>query len=181
MAWTAPLTWVGDQTLTSTSLNTHLRDNLNMLAPALATTMSSFFAATAANTLAEFQCKSARIATSESTTSTTYVDLATAGPAVTLDTQEHAIVIIAAKTAMTVTDNACVMSWATSGATTNAASDTWCLLHEGMFASNDMSGCSIYRTQSLNPGSNTFTAKYRRGGASGSAFFDSRMICVLPL
>jgi hypothetical protein len=162
-------------------MNTHLRDNMLQMAPAKATEMSSFFVGTGVNALAERHCKSARVATSESTTSTSYVDLATSGPAVTVTTDVHAIVIIAAKTAMTVTDNACVMSWATSGATTNAASDTWCLLHEGMFASNDMSGCSIYRTNSLTAGSNTFTAKYRRGGASGSAFFDSRFICVLPL
>lgn len=181
MAWTAPLTWVGDQTLTSTALNTHLRDNLNMLSPALATEMSSFFAATAANTLAEFKCKSARIPTSQGTTSASYVDLATVGPSVTLDTQEHAIVIIACKAAQTVAANACAMSWSTSGATTNAASDTWCYLQEGMNSSNDVTGCSIYRTQGLNAGSNTFTAKYRRGGGSGTAFFDSRMICVLPL
>lgn len=181
MAWTAPLTFVGNQVLTSTVMNTYLRDNLLELAPAMATEMSSFFVGDGANSLVERHCKSARIATSQGTTSTSYTDLATAGPSVTLTTGANAIVIIACKTAQTVVNNACAMSWATSGATTNAASDTWCYLAEGLFANNDSSGCSIYRTVSLNPGSHTFTAKYRRGGASGTAFFDNRMICVLPI
>lgn len=178
MAWTAPLTWVGNQLLTSTHMNTYVRDNLLEMAPAKATQMSSFFVGTAANTLVERHCVSARIATSQGTSSSSYVGLG--GPSVTVTTGQNAIVIIAAKTAQTVTNAACVMSWSTSGATTNSASDTWCYLAEGMFASNDMTGCSIYRTVALNPGSHTFTAMYRAGGG-GTAFFDSRMICVLPM
>jgi hypothetical protein len=180
MAWTAPLTWVGNQLLTSTQMNTQLRDNMLQQSPALATTMSSFFMATGANALQEFQVKSARIATSESRVSSTYGDLATVGPSVTLTTRQHAIVIIACKSANTTAGEAQVMSWATSGATTNAASDTWCYLIEGMLANNDTSGCSIYRTNSLNAGTNTFTAKYR-GTGTGSAFFDNRFICVMPV
>lgn len=180
MAWTAPLTWVGNQTLTHTTLNTHLRDNMNMLAPALATTMSSFFVGTGVNEMEERYCKSARVATSESRSSSAYGDLATVGPSVTLETGANAIVIITCKTATSSDGQAQVMSWGATGSTSVSASDTWCYMCEGINASNDQSGCSVYRTQSLNPGTHTFTAKYR-GTGTGSAFFDNRMICVLPL
>lgn len=179
MAWTAPLTWAGNQRLEASHMNTYVRDNLLEMAPALATQMSSFFVGVGANNLIERRCVSARVATSQGTTSSTYVGLG--GPSVTVATGENAIVIIACKTAQTVTNAACAMSWSTSGATSNSASDTWCYLAEGMFASNDSSGCSIYRTVSLNPGTHTFTAQYRRGGGTGTAFFDNRMICVLPM
>lgn len=180
MTWTAPLTWVGNQVLTAAQMNTQLRDNLKELSPHKATKMSSFFVGTGANALVERHCKSARSALSSNTTSTSYTNLGDVGPSVTVDHDLHCIVIIAAKTANTVVDEACVMSWATTGSNVIAASDSWSLMHEGMFSNNDMSGCSIYRTNNLNVGTTTFTAKYRTS-TGGNAFFDSRFICVLPL
>lgn len=181
MAWTAPITFVGNQTLTSTVMNTYLRDNLLELAPAKATTQSSFFIGAAANSLVERKVAGKRVNTSQGTTSNTYTDLATSGPSVTLSTGVNAIVIIAAFMSQSINSGFAGMTWASSGATTNAASDTWSLQLEGVKAGNPVSACSWYRTNSLNAGTNTFTAKYRRSSAGGTATFANRIIIVLPV
>ena len=51
MAWTAPRTWVSGETVTAALMNTHVRDNFNMTAPAVVTTKGDLVAATAANTI----------------------------------------------------------------------------------------------------------------------------------
>lgn len=50
-SWTLPRTWVTGEMVTSAFLNTHLRDNLNETAPALATASGDLFYADAANSL----------------------------------------------------------------------------------------------------------------------------------
>src|SRR3990167_2936372 len=51
MAWTPPRTWVSGETVTAALMNTHVRDNFNMTAPAVVTTKGDLVAATAANTI----------------------------------------------------------------------------------------------------------------------------------
>ena len=51
MAFTAPRTWVSGETVTAALMNTHVRDNFNMTAPAVVTTKGDLVAATAANTI----------------------------------------------------------------------------------------------------------------------------------
>ena len=51
MAWTTPKTWASGYVVLAADLNTHLRDNLNMTAPALVTTDGDIVVATAANAL----------------------------------------------------------------------------------------------------------------------------------
>lgn len=48
-SWTAPRTWVVNEIVTASIMNTHVRDNLLETAPAKATTKGDVFAATAAN------------------------------------------------------------------------------------------------------------------------------------
>jgi hypothetical protein len=68
---------------------------------------------------------SAEVLTSQTTTSTSYTDLATVGPAVTVTTGTSAIVLITTQASPSVQGpNAC-MSCAVSGATTIAASDSF--------------------------------------------------------
>jgi hypothetical protein len=50
MAWTAPRTWVTGETVTAALLNTHLKDNLLVTAPAVLTTPGDVLYASAANT-----------------------------------------------------------------------------------------------------------------------------------
>ena len=64
MAWTTPKTWASGYVVLAADLNTHLRDNLNVTAPAIMTTAGDIIYASGANT-------PARLA--KSTTSTQYL------------------------------------------------------------------------------------------------------------
>ena len=64
MAWTTPRTWASGYVVLAADLNTHLRDNLNVTAPAVMTTQGDVLYASGANT-------PARLA--KSTTSTQYL------------------------------------------------------------------------------------------------------------
>jgi len=64
MAWTTPKTWASGYVVLAADLNTHLRDNLNVTAPAVMTTAGDIIYASGANT-------PARLA--KSTTSTQYL------------------------------------------------------------------------------------------------------------
>ena len=52
MSWTSPRTWSACEVVTATLLNTHLRDNLNVTAPAVVTTKGDLVAGTGANAIA---------------------------------------------------------------------------------------------------------------------------------
>lgn len=119
----------------------------------------------------------ATVATSQGTASTSYTDLATAGPAVTVTTGTTALVTISA----TLTNSngllISLMSVAVSGATTLAAADANSIQVLGGSAP---SGSRTFKLSSLTAGDNTFTAKYRTNGASTATFFN-RDITVVGL
>jgi hypothetical protein len=75
------------------------------------------------------------------------------------------------------------MGFAVSGATTLAASDAQSLvagiLGGGGAPRPDMQGSATYLVTGLTAGSNTFTAKYRVDGSTGT--FANRNIIVIPL
>ena len=50
MAWTTPRTWASGDVVLASDLNTHLRDNLNVTAPAVMTTQGDVIYASGANT-----------------------------------------------------------------------------------------------------------------------------------
>lgn len=116
---------------------------------------------------------SAVVATSESTTSDTFTDLATAGPAVTVTTGTKALVTI---TGLVASNDAGYMSYTISGASTRVA-DT-----NRVFTANTASGegCFTYIEKGLTAGSNTFTTKYRRAN-TGTATFSNRRISVIDM
>ena len=64
MAWTTPKTWASGYVVLAADLNTHLRDNLNVTAPAVMTTQGDIVIASGANT---------PIRLAKSTTSTQYL------------------------------------------------------------------------------------------------------------
>lgn len=120
----------------------------------------------------------ASVATAQATSSTTYTDLTTAGPAVTLTTGVKALVIVTASMQdLGGTNNQAYMSYAVSGATTIAASDAVgiAILSSALGKDSRMSGISV---PTLTAGSNTFTAKYRSGNNSQ---FTNRTIFVMNL
>lgn len=122
---------------------------------------------------------STRINTSESTTSLTYVDLATAGPIVTATTGANAIIIFGALTGNNTAGQSTAMSVAISGATTLAASDAYNLQLVSPVGGNLFSMSSSALLTGLNPGVNTFTCKYRVSANTGS--WANRSLIVFPL
>ena len=50
MAWTTPRTWVTGEIVTAAVMDTHVRDNLNVTAPAVMTTQGDIIYASGANT-----------------------------------------------------------------------------------------------------------------------------------
>lgn len=120
----------------------------------------------------------ATVATQQSTTSTTYTNLATSGPAVTVTTGTKALVIITSQVQNDAGNAQAYMSFAVSGATTIAASDTTRLSIETTSAKMTASAAYVV---TLTAGSNTFTSQYRVGNTAGTVYFQNRNIFVMNL
>jgi len=120
------------------------------------------------------------ISTSQSTSSTSYTDLSTVGPTVTLTTGTSAIVLFGCTYADDGNlDNDGYMSVAVSGASSVSASDTWAPV--GNQALNLVQIVQGYKFTGLTAGSNTFTAKYRKSGGTSSASFEKRWLFVVAI
>lgn len=121
----------------------------------------------------------ATTANTQTSSSTSYVDLATVGPSVTLETGDAAEVTIVA----TIGNSAgahCYMSFAVSGATTLAASDLRAFFGPvGNIVTLASRFTATYMVTGLTAGDNTFTAKYRVGTGTGT--WENRTIFVRPL
>jgi hypothetical protein len=125
------------------------------------------------------QTRSATVVTQEATTSTSMTDLSTVGPAVTLNAMTSIVVDISATHIQNTVNAFALMSFAISGASTVAASDTWATAYQA-YANNTQAGIGArFIMTGLTPGSITVTAKYRATG--GTAQFSKRNICVTPL
>jgi hypothetical protein len=176
MAWTAPMTAVANTAFTAAQFNTYVRDNFLQTAPALATTAGSLFVGVGSNSIAERIPKVADVTTGESTSSTSYTDLATVGPTVTVSTGTSALVFWCA-TANNTTGFPLV-GYAVSGASTVSASDTQAA--NCVSASSATSTISKFNLQTgLTAGTNVFTLQYK--ATSGTSTFQRRRIIVIPL
>lgn len=121
----------------------------------------------------------ALVGADQATTSTSYTDLTTSGPAVTLTTGTRALVIIQAgmRTEGAVGDNVASMSYAISGATTVSASNAWQIYYDN---NRQVTMVSAQIHTGLTAGSNTFTAKYKSNNG-GNAYFFNRYITVIDM
>lgn len=116
--------------------------------------------------------------TDQSTTSTSYVDLTTVGPSVTLTTGTKVLVIASANTYNSGAGNSNAISVAVSGASTIAASDST----SGYIRLNAASVAEtvvMFTVVTVTAGSNTFTMKYLT--SAGTANFRRRNLAVIPL
>lgn len=122
--------------------------------------------------------QSAKVLPRETTTSTSYVALTTAGPAVSISTGTSALVTISANIDTSAV-NYCYVSFAVSGATTLAASDSNAI-YMGQFTANQLlSASSQFLITGLTSGVNTFTMQYKTTG--GTAGFTIRSITVVGI
>lgn len=130
----------------------------------------------------------AYLVTSQTTTSTSYTDLATSGPSVTLTTGTEAIIAVSARTSnnqanANADSGRCYVGFAVSGASTVSASDNYAAFQNQIHTSHEQNTSGVFYLSGLTAGSNTFTLKYRVGGAlaSGTGTFSARHISVFAL
>lgn len=180
MAWSAPMTAVANTAFTAAQFNTYVRDNLNETAPAKASTAGGYFVVTGTNLIAERVPDSVLTDITETTTSTSYVDLATVGPAVTLTTGTKALVSVGGEIGNTSSTTGSVrMSVAVSGATSRSASDNWAYGNSSWPTTGSrLHATTTFLFENLTPGVNTFTCKYRVGAGTGT--YRRRMLSVIP-
>lgn len=121
------------------------------------------------------------VATSETTTSTSYTALATAGATtITIGANGLALVILTCNLANDTATARSIMGYAVSGATTTAATDTkalWSAEVPTATAPSQMS--AVYLLTGLASGSTTFTSQFRV--TTGTGTFVNRNIAVIPL
>jgi hypothetical protein len=178
VAWTVPLTGVSNATLTAAQWNATVRDDLNTTAPALATTAGAIFVATGTNAIAQRIPASASVTTVETTTSTSYTNLATVGPQVTVTTGTSALVGFHCRQSNSTLSSNVWTTYAVSGATTVAASDNFALSFDSPVANSTVYHGTSFRVTGLTAGSNTFTLQYRVSAGTGT--FHVRNLWVLP-
>jgi len=175
MAWTSPMTFASNTVLASSDLNIYLRDNMLEMSPAKSKTPGSLLISDSPNSIQERTPTSDFISVSDTYASTSYGDMTSIGPTVTVECGTSVFVFLYAN--MLTTATAAWMSYAVSGDTIAAASNIWAINLNR--AGGQRSGGAIMHT-GLTPGTNTFTAKYQITG-SGISTYSNRRMAVLPL
>ena len=179
MMWSAPMTAVAGATFSAAQFNQYVRDNLNETAPAKATASGQLFVSTGPNALAARIPTAATVATSQSTSSTSYTNLATVGPTVTVTTGTQAVALFHASIASDTTNSSAIASVAVSGSSSVAANDAYALIADGITAANSFDFGTFHFFTGLTAGSNTFTMQYKVGSNTGT--FQRRELLVIPL
>jgi len=119
----------------------------------------------------------ATVATSQTTASTSYADLSTVGPAVTVTTGTKALVTVSSFITNTSSGPLNYASFAVSSATTRAASDAEAVILQTTGGSSpQMRASATTLVTGLTAGSNTFTMKYRVEFGTGT--FKDRSVIV---
>jgi len=175
MTWSTLPAYSDGNALTAAQV-TAIKDNINETAVAKATTAGYWFIGTGTNALAERSITSDKILTQQTTTNTSYVNLATVGATVTATTGTKALIHHGCQ----LFNSGSGSSWASyaiSGATTVSASDEWAVTCEAASTNSFRYGYSELHT--VTAGSNTFTQKYRVGSLTGT--FDDRHLIVMAL
>lgn len=173
------MTAVASSVFTAAQFNTFIRDNLNETAPAKATTSGSYFVGVGPNQIAERTSVTDIIETSETTTSTSYDDLTTLGPQVSVETGSFALVINTADITNNTVGQSGRMTWEVSGASSIAAEDFRALrvTVPSTSGAGNTRASVVTAIGDLTPGMNTFKSVYRASG--GTASFANRRLTVL--
>jgi hypothetical protein len=174
---TNPMTTTGD-TIYSSSGSTPARLGIGTTGQVL--TVASGVPSWATPSGSSYNIANARVDAEEQTTSDSYGNLTTAGPAVTITTGTKVLVMQTAYV-YCAANSVGRMDFDISGATTRSAGATGTALNlgnDGIGSSNGLRATSVnYMT--VTAGSNTFTAKYSKRGTN--ATFDGRTITVWDL
>lgn len=178
MSWTAPKTFTANTVLTAADLNTYLRDNLNETAPAKCTSSGSWFIGAGPNAIQERIPQFSLVTASETTSSTSYANLETVGPSVTVTSGSRCLIIISASIANGLVNTQSFIGYEITGTTTQAITDTLSLTTDGVTEDKVHRRCQILMEENMNPGVNTFTLKYKT--TANTSTFSERFLAVLP-
>lgn len=126
------------------------------------------------------------VATSQTTTSTSFADLTTSGPlvTVTIGANGAALVSIRAMCGDTVQHAKCWLGIDVSGASTVAANETDAAGYTAYAANAQQVAVGTFLITGLTPGSTAFKLQYKvttGGGGSGTGTFSDRKLSVVPL
>lgn len=126
----------------------------------------------------------AYVATGQTTTSTSFTDLATAGPSVTLTTSTTVIVAVTSLQSNTSANANANQGndyhgFAVSGASTVGAADGYSARGPQIHSTHTYGRTGVFYVSGLTAGSNTFTSKYRVQDGTGT--FSERHIAVWAL
>lgn len=123
----------------------------------------------------------AAVSASETTSSTSYTDLSTVGPSVTVTSAGTRALVMYNCGAFTNTasDVGHAMSFAVSGATTIAAADAYARTDT---CTNAGFGFNVanFAFITITPGTNVYTAKYKCSAATTSTFNNRRILVIAP-
>jgi hypothetical protein len=178
------MTWLSPPVFSAGAVTTAqlqiLSDNLLETAAAKATTsaFAGLFVPTGiANQLAERRILDNIVDTNQNTGSTTYTDLSTTGPQVTITTGPFALVFIAAKIETTVSGESARASFSVGGASSITAIDQRGLLNQN--TANYEIRVGVTALIAVTPGVNIFTMEYRVSAGTGE--FGNRREIVIGL
>lgn len=123
------------------------------------------------------------VTTNESTSSSSFTNLSTVGPEVTVTIGANglALVSIYARLSSATVSNVPAMGFALSGANTVAASFDYSISHAAASGAAEARAGATFLLTGLTPGSTTFTAKYARESGTVSSVFNDRRLSVVPL
>jgi hypothetical protein len=182
VAYTTPLTAISNATLTAAQWNASVRDNLLETAPAKATATGKLIVTTGTNSIAQRTVQTVTVAATETTASTSYVNLTTAGPAVgPLTTGTFAVAFVSGQISQNTNGAFAKMGVTVSGVSSIAASDAQSLNYQPSTAASSglrATTCIGYEG-TLTAGLNTFTAQY--AASAGTASFKDRTLTVFAL
>lgn len=186
MAWTAPMTAVALDLFTAAEYNLYVRDNFLEMAAAVNNSQDDntggLFSVENTNRIQQ-RFPNASVVTAEHNIpvwQTSYRDIQSAGPFVTVTTGTRALVCFSAEMKNANNDAQSSASFEVSGASQVPASDDWRITHDGVDSQkwSRQGAWKLFTT--LTPGKNTFRMKYRTGNI-GPNYFRRREIVVIPL
>ncbi|QDN64454.1 hypothetical protein [Streptomyces sp. S1D4-14] len=172
------MTAVAGSVFTAAQFNQTIRDNLAETAPSKATVPGSYFAVSDTNQISQRTPAASTVNVSESTLSTSFVDLTTLGPQVTVNTSTSALILVTAEISNNTASQAGRVGVNISGATTETVDGTYVLRQETN-GTAEFNRCTVARLHTtLTPGTNTFRMVYCATG--GTAAFNYRNLIVFP-
>ena len=174
-----------NQTFTAAEWNTHIRDNFAELENTHAQTAGRYIMSKGANDLAQRAMFVEYVTNTQSTTSTSYTDLATTGPTITVGTGTTAVLFWMCALGNDTANAEAYCSLAVEGDSAVAASDAWAIKTDGIAGAISSGSDNVirmggfHRFTGLTAGNNTFKLKYRVSAGTGR--FGVRTLSIMTM